>query len=275
MPLRINEQSGQAATLRHAQGANDKLSEALKRMSSGRRITDAGDDPTGLSIARKLAAEAASQGTLQRGIQDGISLAQTGDAALGSVGDDVARIRELALQAGNGTASPEQRAAAQAEIDQLRDDIDRVASDTEFNGRALLNGDTGPGSGAHVATGTDGSGTSVEIEASSSSALGLDSVDVTTEAGAQAAVAAADSAADQVQSRRSALGATQNSFAHAIRQVSVAAENTEAARSRIEDADMAREVSNQVAARIQRDAATAAQSQLDQSRGSVLRLLES
>ena len=143
-------------------------------MSSGRRITDAGDHPTGLSIAHKLAVEAVSQGTLQRGIQDGRSLAQTGDAGLGSVGGDVARIRELAVQSANGMAPAEQRAAAQAEIDQRREDIDR----------ALLNGDTGPGNGAHVATGTDGSGTAVEIESSSSSDLGLSSVDVTTEAGA-------------------------------------------------------------------------------------------
>lgn len=97
-------------------------------MSSGRRITDAGDHPTGLSIAHKLAVEAVSQGTLQRGIQDGRSLAQTGDAGLGSVGGDVARIRELAVQSANGMAPAEQRAAAQAEIDQRREDIDRVAS---------------------------------------------------------------------------------------------------------------------------------------------------
>ncbi len=270
----ISGLAGSNHSLRGLQDADRRLSEATNKLSSGRRITNAGDDPAGLSKAKKLAAELASFDTLQRGIQDGVSLAQTADGTLDSTQGHVQRIRELATQAANETLSDEDRGAIQREIDEHVAEIDRIAQQTQFNGRDLLNGDIAAGSGLNIATATDGSGTAVEVEDSGAAALELDDVDVTTQAGAQAAIQSADAATEAVSSRRSALGATMNRLQSSINSVRVAAENTAAARSRIEDADIAREVTSQVAARIQRDFAVAAQAQLNQNQGSVLRLLE-
>ena len=273
MALRISGQSGSDHALRGLQDANQRLHEASQKLSSGRRLTHAGVDPAGLSIAKRLAAEQASFDTLQRGIQDGVSLVQTAESALGGVQDQVSRIKELATQAANGTLSDGDRAAIQQEIDQIVAEIDRSAQQTEFNDQRLLNGDIGAGSGVNVATGTDGTGHTVEVEDSGAAALGLAGLDVTSGAGAQAAISAADTATETVSSRRSALGADQNRLVASIRQVQVASENTAAARSRIEDADVAREATVQIAARIQRDQAIAVRAQLNQNQGSVLRLL--
>ncbi len=264
MSLSINANQGSDHSLRSLDDATQRLAEASKQLGSGKRIGSAADDPAGLSIATRLTAELKSLDAVQRGIQDAVSLAQTAEGALAGTSDDVGRIRELAVQASNGTLSDADRSAIQAEVDQIVAGIDRTAQQTEFNGQSLLNGDIGSGSGVPVATSSDGSGESVEVEDSSAAALGLSGIDVSNVAGAQAAIAAADSA----------LGAVENRFAAAIRQVQVASENTAAARSGIEDADIAKAVAHQVAARIQQDFAIAVRAQLNQNQGSVFRLLE-
>ena len=274
MSLSIDPNKGSDHSLRSLDDAAQRLGEASKQLSSGKRINSAADDPAGLSIATRLTAELKSLDAVQRGMQDAVSLAQTAEGALSGTSDDVARIRELAVQASNGTLSDADRSAIQAEVDQIVAGIDRTAQQTEFNGQSLLNGDIGSGSGVPVATSSDGSGETVEVDDSSAAALGVSGIDVSNVAGAQAAIDAADSAATAVQERRSALGAVENRFAAAISQVQVASENTAAARSGIEDADIAKAAANQVAARIQRDFAIAMRAQLNQNQGSVFRLLE-
>lgn len=274
MSLSINRPSQADAGLSSVQNADARLSAAVQKLSSGRRITHAAVDPAGAAVANRLQAALRSYESVTRGIQDGVSLIQTAEGGLSSMQDMAGRIKELAVQAGNGTLSPEDRSAIQTEVDSLTAEIDRVARDTEFNQRKLLDGGSGAGNGITVPTSLDGTGSVVEIEDSQAAALGLAGLDVSSPAGAQAAMTAADSATQAISTRRASLGAFENAFTSSISRVQVAAENTAAAESRIADADIAREVVAATAARIQRDFAIAVQTQSTQNAGSVLRLVQ-
>jgi len=270
----INRLSQTDAGLSAVHGADARFTAATQRLSSGRRITQAAADPAGASVASWLQAELRSFDTVARGIQDGVSLIQTADGALGSMHDMVGRVRELAVQASTGTLSSDDRSAIQTEIDGLTAEIDRVARDPEFDQRKLLDGGSGPGTGITVPTSADDTGSVVEIEDARAATLGLIGLDVSDPAGALAAMSAADSATQAISARRASLGAFENAFTSAIGRVQVAAENTAAAESRIADADVAREVVEATAARVQRDVALAVQTQSAQNAGSVLRLVQ-
>ena len=218
MSLSIDANKGSDHSLRSLDDAAQRLGEASRQLSSLKRISSAADDPAGLSIATRLTAELKSLDAVQRGIQDAVSLAQTAEGALGGTSDDVARIRELAVQAANGTLSDADRSAIQAEVDQIVAGIDRTAQQTEFNGQSLLNGDIGPGSGVPVATSSDGSGETVEVEDSSAAALGLSGIDVSNVAGAQAAARSGIEDADIAKAAANRVAARiQQDFAIAVR----------------------------------------------------------
>lgn len=219
----------------HLASLRTQQTTTLAQVSSGRRITRAGVDPAAAAIVAELDTEAASQRVAVRNANDGMSVLETAEGAAGSTVDALQRIRELAVQASSGTINASQRSLLQREVDELVEQIDAQADTTEFNGLKLADGSRGS---IDVQTGTgSGDQTSVGLIDLRSSTLGIDGIDLTSAAGAQAALDDIDSALDDVNAGRSGLGASHNRLASAVAYGEQAALNTEAASSSIGDTD--------------------------------------
>jgi len=239
-----------------------------ERLAAGRRIVRAADDSAGLAISKRL--EAAVRGNAQgeRNVADGRSLVRTAESSLQTSQDTVARMRELSIQAQNGTLSAVDRDVIQQEYDQLAAQLDQTSQSTNFGGRALLDGSVS-GSGAIRITDGDGGDTDIEIADAGAAALGVQGLDVSD----PNSIAALDAAQDQLSSQRARLGALDNTFSRQEQQLATERINAEEARSRIEDADIAREVAESTRTRILTDLTLAGQRIADGNRGRVMELL--
>lgn len=215
--------------------AAQRVQASQERLASLLRINRASDDAAGLSIAERFRTEVLQFETELRGFQSGLNLAQTAEGGLESQSDVVGRVRELALQAANETLTTEQRAALNSETQGLIGQLDDVAQQTEFNGIRPLDGST-----SAVTLDAEGD-VALEFEESTSASLGLDSVDLSTAAGAQAALAAADSAQASINTNRANIGAQVNRVSSAFETRAIASENAQAAESALRDLDVARE----------------------------------
>lgn len=273
MGIRINRNDD--GNLLSSLRANSRaVEDATRKLSSGLRLNQAADDAAAMAIATRLEAENRGLQQAQRNVQSGVSIIQTAEGGLNSIENDVQRIRELAVQASNGTLSTDDRQAIQSEINQLVSNIDQTASNTEFNGQALIEGSAAGADSLTVAGGANGTETiDIDIADSRAAALGLDTIDVTSQAGASAAIAAADQAIEQVSTTRAEIGATQNRLQSQSNRLATTQVNTEAVRSRIRDADIAEAVTQRTAAAIRNQFAIALQAQQNQNPGSVLQLL--
>ena len=217
------------------------LMRSMERLASGFKINSASDDAATLAMAEKLSAEVASLGAAQRNVDYGAALGQVADAAMSSQGDMLVRMRELSVQSANGTLNDSDRAALQTEFNQLREEVDRVASTTQFNGQDLLQGGS-----TEMQVGTGGSAAdriTVNFGDTSAASLSLSGMDIGTQAGAQSAMAGLDSAISSVASARGDMGAAVNRMQSAQNNLSVQAENTAASLSRMMDTDVAAEAS--------------------------------
>ena len=231
MGLNINTNIPALQAGRQARRTNGALSDVLGKLATQRRINRAADDAAGLAIAERFNTQVRQGQVEVNNLQSGINVAQTAEGGLDVQQEAVQRIRELSLQAQNGTLSSDNRAALNEEVQQLRAQIDSVAADTQFNGQNLLD------SGANIDLGA--SGNEVNIASSNSAALGLDTLDISTPDGAAAALDASSSALDQISTNRASIGAQQNRFESAINQREVAVANAQEAESNIRDLDLA------------------------------------
>lgn len=233
MGLNINTNVPALLAGRQARRTDRALSNVLGQLATQRRINRAADDAAGLAIAERFNSQI-RQGQVEiNSLQSGINVAQTAEGGLDVQQDAVQRIRELSLQAQNGTLSDENRSALNQEVQQLRAQIDSVASDTEFNGQNLLDADT------NIDLGTQ-AGNQINIAQSNSASLGLDTLDISTVEGAAAALSASDGALDQISQNRSTIGAQQNRFESAINQREISVLSEQEAESSIRDLDLAR-----------------------------------
>lgn len=247
------------------------LQTSMERLSSGLRINSAKDDAAGQAIANRMSAQITGLAQAQRNANDGISMAQTAEGALGQINDNVQRIRELVVQANNGTNSADDLKSIQDEIEQRVAEINRISDETSFNGVKVLNGEASSGVWIQVGA-NDGEGISISIDKISASTLGststkLSSIAVTaanTLGSNSTLLGTLDSALNQIDSLRSELGAIQNRFEDAITNLRTNETNLAAARSRIEDADYAVEVSNMTRAQILQQAGTSVLAQANQ-----------
>src|SRR5690606_2378367 len=203
--------------------------------------------------------------------QDGISLIQTDEGELTETHAILQRMRELAVQAANDTNTDDDRTALQNEIKELIAEIDRIASDTEFNTQTLLDGDF-TGKIFHIGA-NEGQNITVDINSMAASALGVDGVDISDQAGADSAITIIDNAISTVSEERAKLGAIQNRLEHTINNLGASAENLTAAESRIRDTDMAKEMMNFTKNSILTQAAQAMLAQANQVPQGVLQLL--
>jgi len=207
----------------------------IEQMATGQRITRAGIDPAGAAIVAELDTAAASQRAAIRNANDGMSVLETAESAASSSVDALQRIRELAVQASSGTLNDDQRALIQREVDELVEQMDAQADATEFNGVKLADGSR---ASIDVQTGTGSDDqTAVDLVDLRTGSLGLGTLDLTSAAGAQAALDSVDGALDQVNAGRSKLGASHNRLASTVAFGEQAALNTEAASATIGDTD--------------------------------------
>ncbi|MFO7173835.1 MAG: flagellin [Bacillota bacterium] len=248
------------------------LDKNLERLASGYRINRAGDDAAGLAISEKMRSQIRGLRMAEKNALDAISLIQTAEGALNEVHNILQRMRELAVQAANDTNTDDDRTQIQAEITQLKAEIDRIANNTEFNTQTLLDG-TFTGKVFHIGANKDQTIT-LSIGNMSSTGLSVDSVDVSSQTGANDAIETISNAIDQVSSERSKLGAYQNRLEHTINNLRTAIENLTAAESRIRDVDIAAEMVAFTKNQILQQAGTAMLAQANIRPQSVLQLLQ-
>lgn len=243
MGLVVNTNVAALNTSRVLRRSTGSLNRSLERLSSGLRINRAADDAAGLAIADGFQARVRGLKVAQRNAQDGISLVQTADGALSESTAIVQRIRELAVQSANGTNSDNpNRAALDVEVQQLLTQLNQIAVNTEFNDVAILNStntitlQVGPDNNANQTIGI--ALTTLQADATN---LGLAGQTVNNQANSLLAIAAADTALQNLATRRATLGATQNRLEFTINTLAIEEENSAASESAIRDADIAQE----------------------------------
>ncbi len=238
MGLRINTNVAALNTARILRQSTQDLNQTLERLSSGLRINRAADDAAGLAIAEGFRSVVIGARVAQRNAQDGISLVQTAEGALSETTNILQRVRELAVQASNGTQSTQNRAALNTEVQQLLAQIDDIALDTQFNGLAVL-------SSSQTVTLQSGANPSqtlnVVVQGAKTGDLGISTVAISSTQLAVSAISTIDKALQSVSTLRSNLGAYQNRLEFTINTLSIQEENAAASESMIRDADIARE----------------------------------
>jgi flagellin len=276
MPQTINTNLNSLNAQRNLSSSQGALSIAMQRLSSGLRVNSAKDDAAGLAIAERMNAQVRGMNVAARNANDGISLAQTAEGALGKIGDAMQRMRELAVQSANGTNNSQDRDNLQAEFQQLNDEVARIVAGTRFNGTVLFDG-TSTTFNFQVGAGTDATDTlainTVDLTATVA-AVGALNISGTDNTGALAAITALDTGMMDTTTARATFGAAQNRFDSVIASLTVFAENLAAARGRIMDADFAAETAALSRAQILQQAGNAMVAQANQLPQQVLTLLQ-
>ncbi len=241
MGLRVNTNVASLNAQRNLSEITGRLNTSYRRLSTGLRITTAADDAAGLAITERLRSQVRSLDQAKRNANDGISLVQTAEGALSESSNILGRMRELAIQSANGSVSDSDKATLNEEFTALRDEIDRIAQSTEFNGISLL--DRGSSVDFQIGFGTKkGIDTiSVSLSPALATSLALSSLSIASSGDYSAAIGAIDAAVDKVSGLRGSLGAAQNRLSSTISTLGSQIENLSAAQSRIRDVDVASE----------------------------------
>lgn len=241
MGLRIGTNVSSLTAQRNLARATESLNRNFTHLSTGKRVSSASDDAAGLSISSRLTAQIRGLDQAVRNANDGVSMVQTAEGGLAEIDNALNRMRELSVQANNGTLSGADRDNLQSEFVELLSLVDQVANSTSFNGISLLNTSTAVTLqvGAGTTSGVDTM--NVSTVSATGSSLGIDALDIGSTGDASAAIAALDTAMQSVSSSRSLFGAFQNRLSAVVSSLTVRSENLSAANSRIIDVDVARE----------------------------------
>ena len=263
----FNPQQGAGSLLSQVQQKQESL---LEQLASGKRINSAADGAAAQQIIDRLTSEVSGYRQSVNNAYDGISLAQVAEGGLSGISDDVNRIRELTVQAGNGLLTDADKQSIQKEISQLQDNIGQTIEQTSFNGKSLL---------------SDSGSLNFQVGASAGQTIGVNTqdvagqlddilnIDITQPGSVEGALQAADAAVEFVGAARAEFGATQNQFESAARNLSNQEVNAAAARSRLQDTDYAQAASEQAAADVLSQSSLSVQAQANQQQGQVLALL--
>ncbi|MBF0609921.1 MAG: flagellin FliC [Magnetococcales bacterium] len=274
MAMYINTNVASLNARRNLEKSTNVLGKTFNRLASGLRINSAADDAAGLAITMRMTSQVRGLNQAQRNANDGVSLVQVAEGALEETTAALQRMRELAVQAGNDIYSSADRSNLQKEIGQLLSEVQRIATQTQFNGMSLL---TGSFDNKMFQVGAfSGQVISFSILAASNAALGISGttqIDVSTYGAASTAIAQIDKALSSISDLRANLGAVQNRFESTIANLANVVENISAARSRIEDADLADETSRLTKNSILQQAGTAILAQANQQPQLALQLL--
>lgn len=276
MAMSINTNVASLNAQRNQAASEKMLSTAMQRLSSGLRVNSAKDDAAGLAISSRMTSQVRGLSAAMRNANDGISLAQTAEGAMGEIGNMLQRMRELAVQSANGTLSTSDRTAIQSEVTELTGQIGDIANRTTFNGTKLIDGTA---TALTLQTGMNAAETvtlaiaSTDADDLGTATLKISAVTMATQAGAVASLAAIDAAIDTVNTSRAGLGAVQNRLEATVSNLTSTVTNLTEARSRIEDADFSAETTQLAKSQILNQAATAMLAQANQSQQGVLSLL--
>ena len=252
----------------------NKQTKANNRLSSGKKINSAADDAAGLAISSKMKAQIRGLDMASKNAEDGISMVKTAEGAMEEINNMLTRMRELAIQSANATNTNADRANLELEVAQLKQEIDGIGTRTEFNTLQVL---AKSGVKGNFQVGAN-KGQTIDINnyfktAVTASGLGLKSATVKSATKAASAISLFDSAIKTLAARRANLGALQNRLEYTVKNLNVASENLSAANSRIEDADMAKEMMNLTSANVLQQAATSMLAQANQAPQSITQLL--
>ena len=251
--------------------AEMSLAKSIERLSTGQRINSASDDAAGLAVATRMTSEVRGLNMAIRNANDGISLAQTAEGGMNEITNMLQRMRELAVQSANGTLSAGDRTNLQAEVGELISQIGDVASRTQFNGVALLDGTN---ASLAIQTGSNASETvSIALTDVDATALGVNATSVATVADANTALTTIGTALDTITTAQATLGASQNRLQTTVSNLTDRVTNITESRSRIMDVDFSAETTNLAKAQILSQASTAMLAQANQSQQGVLSLL--
>lgn len=276
MGLRINTNVASLSAQRSLQKTTRGLNSSLRKLSSGQRITRASDDAAGLAISEKLRAHIRGLRQARRNSEDGISLIQTAEGGLSEISNIIIRLRELSIQASSDTVGDTERGFSDIEFQQLKNEVERIATSSEFNGRKLLDGTSGL---VEIQVGIfndpfkdrikyDGAETDATL-----AALGLVAESIANKEGAQNSLQALDNAIVRVNGVRAKLGAIQNRLTSIVNTISISDENFSAANSRIRDVDVARETSKLTRSQILAEAGTSVLAQANNASKFALKLI--
>jgi len=286
VPQTINTNLNSINSQRSLNGSQSALAVSMQRLSSGLRVNSAKDDAAGLAIAERMTSQVRGMNVAIRNANDGISMSQTAEGAMGKVSDSLQRMRELAVQAANATNSDSDKDSLDKEFGELSKEIQRVLGGTTFNGKNILGSDAGAYQfqvGANTTNNDtiDITTTDMTADATITVVAGTDNtgagravIDSTADAAAiQGVIDNIDTALDTINNQRAMMGASQSRFDSVISNLQTSVENQTAAKSRIMDTDYAAETANMSRANILQQAGNAMVAQANQLPQQVLSLL--
>lgn len=253
------------------------LQKSTEKLSSGYKINRAADDAAGLSISEKMRNQIRGLNKASDNAQDGISLVQTAEGALNEVHSMLQRMSELAVQAANGTNATTDRTALNDEVQQLKTEIQRVGSTTQFNKMNILDGGFSAGTKKALQVGANANQTISIAISTLKSVVGpslVDALKIDTATNAQSAITTVQSSIEKLSTLRSKLGAVQNRLEHTVANLDNISENTQSAESRIRDTDMAEEMVQYSKNNILQQAGQSMLAQANQANQGVLSLLQ-
>lgn len=275
MGLRIATNVPSLNVQRNIETKSAETAQSFSRLSSGNRISRASDDAAGLSISQNLEAQTRGLKQAQRNANDGISLVQTAEGGMNEVSNILIRMRELGVQAASDTIGDTERGFINKEYDSLKQEIDRIAVSTNFNGTSLLSGEgkaltfhVGAFAGEENKIEYDAAGANVKADA-----LGVGSLNILSKEGAADSLGQIDSAINKLNENRSSLGALQNRLQSTSNSLGIAFENMTEAKSRIADTDIAQETSVLMKNQIMQNAGVSVLAQANSSPQAAMKLL--
>lgn len=267
--MRINTNINAITALNQSTKNTALAGTSMNKLSSGLRINKAGDDAAGLAVSEKMRAQIRGMEQADRNVQDGISLVQTAEGALGEAGNIAQRMRELAVQGANDTLASGDREKINSELKSLGEEMKQIAGETKFNGTALLNGDTT----LKIQAGANSETREIKTTNLASIASEIASLSVKSNGEAQSAIDKIDKALEKINVGRSSMGVMQNRLEATSSTLTTSTENLTAAESRIRDVDVASEMMNLSKLNLLNQAAQAMMSQAKSQPEGVMQLL--
>ena len=280
MALTVNTNIASLTAQNNLNNSSSALNLSLQRLSSGLRVNSAKDDAAGLAISQTLTSAIRGNNQAIRNANDGTSVGQTAEGALGQIGNNLQRIREIATQSANGSVSDTNRSQLQKEVDQLTQEISRIVQTTQFNGTKLLSGgntltfQVGSSGSTDNTVSVSASDLTTQLSSYNSSLTNTATINVLSQTGAQAQLSALDADIGTVSNIRSTFGAVQNRFDAVVANLQNYVTNLTAANSRIVDVDFASETATLTKNQILQQAGTSILKQSNSLSQSALTLLQ-
>ncbi len=277
MGLRIRTNVASQAVQKNLRKADAKASQSFEKLASGKRITKSADDAAGLAIAKKMEAESRGMQMAQRNANNGISMIQVAEGGLNESGNILTRMRELSVQAASDTVGEKERGYLDLEYQQLQQEVDRISKTTTFGGRALLTGESESGVMEFQVGAYGGEQNKISFDATETNAtaegLGISGTGVSTKEDASFNLEVLDEAIDKVSGFRANFGSIQSRLQSTVSNLDTAIVNTEDARSRIEDVDVAKESAKLASNNVMKQAGISTLSQANNLPNAAMRLI--